>query len=393
MKVLLISKAFPYPPIDGEVLPTYHILRGLAPKVEFHLAALRPPAEAGFEEGRRVFERWGVRTHVVRRADVEKPVQTWRCLRGGRFWVNRFYSPELAGLVADLLRRENFDVVQGESIFGAQHLPRRTPCPQLLMIRDCISMGHERRCRLERSPRQWVQWRKIQWMESTLLGRCDLALAISPVDRARLRRIRPGVEIEVLPNGVDVEALRPTPEREEPETVLFSGAMSAPANFDAAIYMAREVWPAVRRRVPRARLLLVGRDPTDEVRALAAAASITVTGTVADMGDWLARAAVIVSPLRFGSGLKNKVLEGAAMGKAMVVTPLSLEGIDLAPGREIEVADATEAFADRVAELLLDGDRRERLGRAARRAVEERYTWGAMTERLYQHYEKLASGG
>ncbi len=393
MKVLLISKAFPYPPIDGEVLPTYHILRGLAPKIEFHLATLRPTSDAAFEEGRRVFEQWGVRTHAVRRVDVGKLAQAWRCLRGGRFWVNRFYSPELGALVEDLLRRENFDVVQGESIFGAQHLPRRTSCPHLLMIRDCISMSHRRRFRLERSLRQWIQWRKIQWMESTLLGHCDLALAISPVDQARLRRIRPGVEIEVLPNGVDIEALKPAPDKEKPDTVVFSGAMSAPANFDAAIYMAREVWPAVRRRVRGARLLLVGRDPTDEVRALAGDASITVTGTVVDMGDWLARAAVIVSPLRFGSGLKNKVLEGAAMGKAMVVTPLSLEGIDLEPGREIEVVDATGAFADRVAELLLDRDRRERLGRAARRAVEQCYTWGAMTERLYQFYEKLASGG
>ena len=293
-----------------------------------------------------LFRSWGVEVEAAEAQPAGAAVQVWRCLRDGRAWINRFYEPVFAELAGRELAKGGWDVIQAEGIMSAQHLPRTPlPCGSLLMARDCLSLDHWRRWKHERSPRQLLQSQKIRWMESALYARFDRVAAIAPVDAEAMRRIQPGVKIELIPNGVDTQAMRPEPELEQEGTVLFSGAMDHGPNVDASLWMGREIWPLVRRECPEARLILVGRDPVAEVRALAEDPSITVPGTVADMRPWLARASVVTAPMRLGTGLKNKILEGAAMGRAMVATPLALEGLDFADGRELWAAESAAEFA------------------------------------------------
>ena len=107
----------------------------------------------------------------------------------------------------------------------------------------------------------------------------------------------------------------------------------------------------------------------------------------------MAQAVVIVAPLRYGTGMKNKVLEGAAMGRAMVVSPVSLEDIELEPGRDLLVATAAGDFGEKVLALLENAGERRRMGAAARAAVEQKYSWATMAERLWACYRELAGQG
>src|SRR6185436_5916336 len=186
--------------------------------------------------------------------------------------------------------------------------PRTLPCKALLVARDCLSLRHWRTMRSERSPAEAVRWAKMRWMERSLLGRFDRVLAIADPDLRELRRAAPGVPIDLLPNGVDTNDFAPQPEREEADLVAFAGNMAYQPNVDAACWFARDVWPTIREARPHARLVLVGRDPVAAVEALRSD-SIEVTGTVPRIQDVVARAAVVVSPLRYGTGMKNKVLE------------------------------------------------------------------------------------
>ena len=394
MRILVLSHSFPYPPFDGDVLPIYHFLRCLAPRVEYTLLTTRPADDEQWFEGCGVFEEWGIHVVGVAPRPRGKLAQTLACLRHGRPWANRFFSPELAFKASELINHDEFHYcgIHSEGILSAQHLPRRHPGGSVLIARDCRSLAHWRAWRHTHRPRELALWLKIRQMEAALYARADRIMAISPTDRAAMLRIRPGAQVGLLPNGVDLAQFRPAPEREEAGLVAFSGAMDYPPNIDGALWLAREVWPRVRRRRPGARLMLAGRDPVAEVRALAAADdSIEVTGRVPAIQDWLARAEVIAAPLRHGTGMKNKVLEGAALGKAMVVTPVSLEDIELAPGRELVLAEGAEAFAEAIAALLEDRERRRELGAAARRAVETKYAWEAMAERLWACYREIAT--
>ena len=134
---------------------------------------------------------------------------------------------------------------------------------------------------------------------------------------------------------------------------------------------------AIRAQRPDARLYLVGRDPPPAVKALDGRDGITVTGTVPDPADWMARAAVCVAPIRAAAGLQNKLLEYLAMAKAVVATAAANEGIGAVPGRDLVTADEPEAMAGAVLALLADPVRATALGEAGRRFIVASWTWEA----------------
>ena len=387
MRVLVVCNFFPWPPMDGRVLPAYHFLRCLAPRVEYHVVCIRPDRDATLHEGRRVYEALGVALDAVPTTRLDSISQTMASLSAGQPWVNRQFYPALATRVRERLT-EKWDVVEVVEVMAAQHLPRQLPCKALLVARDCLSLRHWRAMRTERSPAEAVRWAKIRWMERSLVRRFDRVLAIAEPDLRELQRAAPGVPIDLLPNGVDTNDFAPQPEREEADLVVFAGNMAYRPNVDAACWFARDVWPTIRRARPEARLVLVGRDPVAAVKALASD-SIEVTGTVPRIQDVVARASVVVSPLRYGTGMKNKVLEAAAMGKAMVVSPVSLEDLSLVAERDLIVADGAGAFAQSVLELLGDSARRAELGASARQHVESNESWEAKAEILFATYEAL----
>ncbi|MGZ6825167.1 MAG: glycosyltransferase family 4 protein [Mycobacteriales bacterium] len=192
-------------------------------------------------------------------------------------------------------------------------------------------------------------------------------------DAALLRAQVPGARVAVVPNGVDAG---PPPGPPAPGRVLaFLGAFDAEANVDAAEALVRDVLPLV----PEGRVLLVGRDPSPRVRALAGP-RVEVTGTVPDVAAALRRASVFVAPVRRGCGLRNKVLEAMAAGLPVVATSLALQGIGESSG--VVRADTAEELAAVAVRLAGDAG----AGAANRARVEERHTWArsaAVLEELW----------
>ena len=157
--------------------------------------------------------------------------------------------------------------------------------------------------------------------------------------------------------------------------VVMSGVMRYAPNVEAALWFVREVWPLVRAERPLARFILVGRDPAASLQVLDGKDGVTVTGTVEEPAEWIARAAVCVAPIRAAAGLQNKLLEAMAMAKAAVATPEANEGIAAPADEALVLAREPRAFADAVLALLADAPRRRALGSAGRAFVEAKWTW------------------
>jgi len=141
-------------------------------------------------------------------------------------------------------------------------------------------------------------------------------------------------------------------------------------NVDAVAWFAGAVLP----RLPNARFVIAGRDPTEAVRRLAGD-RVQVTGSVPDMRSWLAAADVVVAPLRIARGIQNKVLEAMAMARPVVASPAAFEGIEAEPGFDLLVADGAPATAAAVDRLLASPDEAAALGRAARARMQAGYSW------------------
>jgi O-antigen biosynthesis protein len=152
----------------------------------------------------------------------------------------------------------------------------------------------------------------------------------------------------------------------EPELLFLGGFQHFP-NCDGLLWFVQAIWPAIRAAVPNARLTVVGSHPTAEVMDLAQVAGVDVIGYAPELEPYMDRASLMVAPLRYGAGMKNKVTEAFASSLAVVTTTVGAQGLDVATGEHLMIADEPEEFARRVIELLGDPKRAEQIGQSGRR--------------------------
>ena len=173
---------------------------------------------------------------------------------------------------------------------------------------------------------------------------------------------------------------------------MFTGSMDWLANEDGIVYFMDKVLPIIRQHVSDAKLWVVGRRPSSRLERLAKNISgVRLTGTVADIRPYMAKASVYVVPLLVGGGTRLKIFEAMAMGKAIVSTSIGAEGLPVAPGENILLADTAEDFARQVVALLRSQARREDLGRLARQLVERNYSWNSVGSDLSETLTSLVS--
>ena len=165
--------------------------------------------------------------------------------------------------------------------------------------------------------------------------------------------------------------------------------MDYPPNEDAVVWFANEILPSLRAGQPEMGFTIVGRSPTPAVKALARRPGIRVTGEVEDIRPYLAEAVALVVPLRSGGGTRLKILQAMAMGRPVVSTTLGAEGLEIADGDNIIVADSPERFAESIVRLAIAPDTAARIGLAGRRLALAKYDWRQCLRGLEDLYQAL----
>ncbi len=390
LKILFVYSRSPLPMRRGDELTVAHLLEFLAARghvVDF-VSLLPPGSELRPEHARWLTDR--CRRVILlphgRLSVLGGLVRGW--LRGWPAQIGYFASRRQAATVARLATSEPYDVVYAYYVRSAEAVRSIASTARLSVLALQLSqtLNTQRLARTAANPLlRWLyalENRRMAAYEARIWRSFDRVVLIGNKDREAIeaacrRHGQPPIDnVLVGPHGVDVERFRPRdPALVEPVTIVMSGAMSYAPNVEGASWFATEVWPRIRAASPNAKFVLVGRDPTPAIRALDGRAGITVTGTVAEPADWMARATVCVAPIRAAAGLQNKLLEYMAMGRPVVATSIANEGIGATDRRELLLADTPEAFARAVLDLLADPLLRRRLGEAARRFVEEHWTW------------------
>ncbi|MEO0086345.1 MAG: glycosyltransferase family 4 protein, partial [candidate division WOR-3 bacterium] len=240
-----------------------------------------------------------------------------------------------------------------------------------------------------------LQQARLRRYEQTFLPRFDRCVAITPRDAEALSRIS-GRPVDWIPAGVAVDDFSPAGSDEEPASVVTVGLMQWLPNAVSTCWLLESVLPLVRQHEPEARLYVVGKEPPPAIQRHHDGQRVIVTGFVPDPRPWMARASVYAVPTRVGSGMRVKVLEALAMGKAVVSTRMGCEGIEgLVDGENIVLADSAQDFAAAIITLFRRPDLRARLGRAGRALVAERYRWEDVARRflaLYREVVQTAKG-
>ncbi len=193
---------------------------------------------------------------------------------------------------------------------------------------------------------------------------CDVTLVVSEVEKEVLAAELPGVTVRVLSNVHDVASI--VPPWGERAGLMFVGGYRHPPNVDAVVWYANEVLPEVERLLPGVRTYIIGSNPPESITALSGP-GLEVLGFVPDMTPYLRECRISISPLRYGAGVKGKVNQAMSYGLPVVGTTPSVEGMHLADGVEVLVADTPQDFARTIARLYND----EALWTAISRASQE----------------------
>jgi glycosyltransferase involved in cell wall biosynthesis len=205
--------------------------------------------------------------------------------------------------------------------------------------------------------------------------RLDRVWVVTDADARAFRWFAGVRNLDVIPNGVDAEHYRPEPAEAVPNSCAFWGRLDFGPNVQALEWFAAKVWPRVRAQVPDARLRIFGFQPTSPVRALAGRDGIDLTPDLPDLRPAVRRCQVALFPFVSGGGIKNKLLEAAALGLPAVCTPRALSGLKgPVPFRPLS---SPAEWAGELIGLWADAERRRALGEAARAWVAANHTWRA----------------
>ncbi|MGI8854569.1 MAG: glycosyltransferase [Thermomicrobiales bacterium] len=392
MRILFITPQLPHPTQGGAAIRNWHLIDaarnaghtvdlltfGLFQSHDGEVSASPPVSSDGPRMTARV-------RHLIRNADPDL--------------AGRLGADALCATVRDLTARVQYDLIQVEGLEMWPSLPD-TDIPLLYDAHNAETTLQQRMARQAVRDRNFpraiystIQARKLGRYEGDAIRRAAATIAVSREDADALERLAPDRPVDVVPIGVDTTYYDPCAVPATPESafdLLFTGTMDYRANADAASWLIRAVWPRVRAVKPNARLGIVGRSPSASLLRYNGHNGITVTGAVADDRVFMASAAVYVLPIRFGAGVRVKLLNAMSMACAVVATPAATAGIVAVNGTHLIAADAdADVFAAAVIRLLDDPIRRRTLGKAARAHMCAVYDWAICTPALLGVYDRL----
>lgn len=387
MRVLFLSWWWPYPADNGAKIRIYNLLRHLSQSHEVTLLSFAEAAEATTAQIEHL------RTFCAHVEAVPKPVYNPGTVRATLGYLSPWprslvdvYSPVMAKRVTEIAALCQVDMVIASQLQTMRYIELVPEMPAVLEEIEITGFHNRVQEATGASGRVRAQL-TLTKLENALRGLLNRGVAVTVVseaERAYIERLAiPGAQVRVIPNGVDTAANRPdatlTP---QPNSLIYTGAVTYDANYDAAAYFIHDILPLIRARIPGATFTVTGGTGGVDVSELAAEPGVTFTGYLPSVADAVRNAWALVVPLRIGGGTRLKILEAMALGTPVIATRKGVEGLDVVPDEHVLLADTPQQFADAACRLLGDPALWARLSAAGRHRVETCYDWTVISRQL-----------
>jgi len=387
MRILFLSSVLPYPPVGGDRIRAYNLIKQLQKGHSVSVLSF-----IKFDDEKRYARQLEEFCEAVETVTISRQKRYSNCIlhlfSKVPFIVSSLYSEKMRQRIIELVSRDLFDMIYVYQIRVADYMESGLRIPRILDLTDSALLNFRRRLNFQRDwswPLVLYEYFKLKKYEPQIIQKFDLCTVVSSVDRNAINVYQPKANIRVIPNGVDCSYFLPMNGSYDNRNIVFLGTMCYPPNVDAVLYLCRDILPRIHKALPEARVYIVGTDPVRRVKALSKYNNVFITGFVTDVRPYLAKAAVLLCPLRIASGTQLKILEAMAMGVPVVTSPLGLEGIGAIPDENIMVGEDAEELARKTVMLLTDTVLRNEVGLRGRQLVTEKYTW----ERIGQELELI----
>ena len=391
MNILYLCHRFPFPPKRGGKIRPFNMIRhlsGAGHRVTV-CSLVRSADEA--DEGQ------GLSAHCERfeMARVSGPVQGLRMvarlpLRTPSS-MGYFYSPVLARRVRERLASQRWDLIFVHCSSVAQYVEHVVGVPKILDFGDMDSQKWLEYANYKPFPLSLgyrLEGRKMLAAEQRVARRFDLCTATTRAEWETLESYATGVATDWFPNGVDADYFSPTDAPYDADTISFIGRMDYYPNQECMARFCASIWPQLRSRRPTLKLLIVGADPSPEMRRLGDLPGVTVTGSVPDVRPYIRGSALMVAPLAIARGTQNKILEAMAMGVPVVTSRVAAGGVDAEADAHLLVADSDADYCNAILRIVENPAERQRLATAGRQRMLSHHAWPHSMDRLDRIIER-----
>ena len=374
MNILFLTSRLPFPPIGGDKLRVFKFLEFLSKENYITLFLF---IDNKFQiPDIEVYKKYFSRIEIIY---LPSYISYLNCIIGlfGKLPLQVYYyrSRRMRRLIEKEI--ENFDLIFVHLIRMAEYVKGFKMIPKILDLTDAISLNYQRSIKYQKGLKYLIsriEKDRVLKYEIEIIKDFNRNFLVSETDKNYLNGYAETEDVEIIPNGVDLEYFSYNENNFDAKCIVFMGNMRTYPNNDTVKYFCDSIFPIVLRRYPDVKFYIVGANPTREVFALGKRKNVIVTGEVDDIRPYIRRAVVSVCPLRVGSGILNKILESMALGTPVVTSTIGLEGIDAIPNEEILVSDNKYEFAEKIISLMENPDLRNRIALNGRKLIEEKYS-------------------
>ena len=380
MNILQITKKFPWPVKDGEVIGIFNLTKGFA-GLGHHVTVLSLNTNKHYFAVDKLpenvkalakFEAVDINT------DVKAMDAFFNLFTDKSYNIERFYSEAFERKIAETLDKGNFDLILLEGIYLMRYIDimrKHTKVKVALRPHNVEFVIWERLWQTEDNwlKKQYLRLlaNRIKKFELEHINRADVLVPVSATDLEIFRQLGCKVPGKTFAIGYDFESLPEIDENEE-SAVAFIGGMDWMPNREGIDWFIEKVWPRVTEQIPGAKFYLAGRNFPTEIKELKIK-GITVLGEVDDARQFILSKSVSIVPLFAGSGMRVKIVEAMALGRAIISTTIGAESLAYTDGADILIANDAEGFAAAVIKVLSDKKLRLTLGKNAQQTVSDKY--------------------
>lgn len=391
LKILYLTFRVPYPLYSGYAIRSFNLGKILASRYQVDLVSLgnKKTEKDSIDHLEKVFNKVIIFPkskhlslfNVFLGIFSQKPLQ-----------VSYYYSKDFQKWI-DLHQRE-YDIVFCSTIRTADYV-KETGCKKVIDFIDAISLHYQKGAKVRKN----IIWKLVYFLEGKrllsyerkLLNFFDLSLVVSSFDKNFISGKPSGKNnFLILPNGVNPAYLKEEKKKiEEKDNLVFFGKMDYYPNKEAVGYFLKNVFPALKKKIPNIEFLIIGSF-SEKLKNLEAIPGVRIIGFVEDPSTYLRQAKAIVVPLRMGAGIQNKVIEAMALGRVVVSSPIGVRGIKGENKLHFLVAQDDKAFVDEIIDVFSDSRKRAYIGKNAKELIQKEYTWEKIEKDLLNYINKLS---
>jgi glycosyltransferase involved in cell wall biosynthesis len=385
----------PWPLTDGGAIGVFNITKSLA-ELGHKVTLVTYPLDTQQETAEGILALSVYANVIVSPRTLPSRTSTLlRTMFRGAYPIERRMMPEMYALLEQVVQKSEFDIVHVDHAHMGRYglwLKRKFNLPILLREHNFESLIYERFAKVDPSPLKRtiarVHGRRLKKEEVTFIRAFDSVAAITEVDASLMRKEVPNANIRVISAGVDTDFFQPISQSEDSNRILWVGSLAWDPNVDAVRYFLDSIFPLVLKQNPSITLDIVGGDSEKLVTKIQRfGENVRFHGRVPDIRDYLAASAVVVVPLRIGGGMRLKLLDFFAAGKAVVSTSIGAEGNEAQDNVHLLIRNTPDSFAEAIMRLLRNREKRLELGKNARQLVLQRYSWSVIAQEFSAFYE------